>query len=107
MVDMARSPEEISEAVNMPSALSSSPYPYGLCICLTHKELEKLKIDHSNWAIGDIYHLHALAKVTSISTNDSEDGENCRIELQIIALGAESEDDENEEAEGRYGYVHG
>lgn len=102
MIDMARTNDGTSD-VAMPCA---SPYPYGLCICLTQVELEKLGIDHKDWAIGDIYHLHALTKVTSISSTASDSGENTRVELQITALGAESEDAENEEAEGRYGYEH-
>lgn len=102
MIDMARTDDESAGT----PALSSSPYPYGLCICLTHTELEKLGIDKADWNVGDIYHLHALTKVTSISSTASDSGENARVELQITALGAESEDEENEEAEGRYGYKH-
>jgi hypothetical protein len=99
MVDMARSPKEVEETAAMPMFLQNK-YPYGLCISLCQDELEKLDVDHGDWEVGDMFHLHAFAKVTSISQSDTEDGgKNCRVELQITALGAESEDEENEEAE--------
>jgi hypothetical protein len=98
MVDMARSPEEAQETG--PAMPSQNKYPWGLCIRLCQDELEKLDVSHEDWEVGDMFHLHAFAKITSISSSDTEDGgKNCCVELQITALGAESEDEENEEAE--------
>ena len=71
-----------------------SDVPPGLCICLTERELEKLDRD-SDLEVGDLVHLFAMAKVTSISKSDSGDGEKCRVEMGIIALAAESENDED------------
>ncbi len=90
MIDMARDVEQ--EIAQMPQ---QSIYPYGLSICLTNDELEKLGLE-SNCEVGDMIHLMAMAKVTSISKNETQDGESCRIELQITHLGLEDEDKEEE-----------
>lgn len=74
-------------------------YPYGLRICLTGSELDKLNLDPEDAFIGGIIHGHFLAKITSISANAGEEYSNCRIELQICSLAVESEDAENEENE--------
>ena len=101
MIDMARSPEEAKDAMPMAAAIGDTPkYPWGLSISLTQDELEKLDVDHSDWEVGNVFHLHAFAKVTSISENETENGKCCRVELQITHLaGIESEDEENEEYE--------
>ncbi len=102
MVDLALTEEEQEErntSYAMPIGMAPK-YPYGLSICLDHDTLEKLKVDYEDWEVGDIFHLHCFAKLTSISTNETADGEeNCRAELQIVSMAAESEDEENEEAE--------
>lgn len=67
--------------------------PYGLCLCLTETELEKLDLEEE-CEIGDVIHLFALAKVTSVSKQDSGDGPKCRIELAITDLAVEDEDNE-------------
>lgn len=101
MVDMARSPEKVQETQSMPAAVAADQpvYPYGLSISLGKDELEKLGVDHADWQVGDIFHLHALAKVTSVSSHETEGGESCRVELQITHLSGESEDAENEDDE--------
>ena len=70
-------------------------YPYGLRICLTHKELAKLGLD-ADCNVGDMIDLRCFAAVTSISKNDSGNGEDCRIELQIQKMAAEDEMSEDE-----------
>jgi hypothetical protein len=81
-----------------PIPLPEKPeYPYGLRICLTEKEFEKLGLDHKDAEIGGTFHLHAMAKITSVSVNDTEHGQCCRVEAQITDLAIESEDAENEE----------
>jgi len=75
-------------------------FPYGLRICLTDKELKKLDLDASDAKVGEIFHLHGLARITSISSSKNEDGsECCRIEAQIEDLDIESEDAENKDGE--------
>lgn len=98
-VDMAMTQEEKKESLPVIGGNSGQPiYPYGLCISLTEKELEKLKMpDDAN--VGDLIHLHALGKVTSVSKRDTESGTCCRIEIQLTHVAAEDEGDENEEAE--------
>lgn len=72
-------------------------YPYGLRISLTHKELDKLGLDSSAAVVGGICHLHAMARITSVSAEESSGSSTCRIELQIEDLEIESEDAENKE----------
>jgi len=90
MVDMARTAPEIQDAITP----QVPTYPYGLSIRLSHEELEKLGVDYSDWAVGDHFHLQAMAKITSISEHENEGGKNCCVEMQIIALAGEDEDTE-------------
>jgi hypothetical protein len=100
MVDMERSDEEkaASRMENMyPPALPDMPdVPPGLCICLTEAELEKLDLD-DDAEIGDLLHLMCMAKVTSISKQDTGNGPKCRIELAIVMMSVENEDTEDED----------
>ncbi len=99
LVDMAKTLEEIQGETTPggPHPLASvNKYPYGLSISITHEELEKLGLD-ADCEVGDMIHLFALSKVTSVSKTDTGEGEKCRIELQITHLGLESEDEENKE----------
>jgi len=120
MVDMAKSPAEIKK--DMPSMVSPSykaavpSYPYGLCISLNEDDLAKLGMDDCQLpSIGDMIHLAAMAKVTSVSENQTtaEDGavkKCCRIELQITHLATENEDEEtarDEATEQRRGRFYG
>jgi hypothetical protein len=82
----------------MPIPSNRARYPYGLRICLTHKELEKLGID-GDCDVGDMIDLRCFATVTSISKNETEGGAECRIELQIEKIALEDEMDETEEEE--------
>lgn len=99
-VDMAKSLTDAEkEASSMMPLADVNKYPYGLCISLSQHELDKLNVDHSDWEVGAVFHLHALAKVSSISSNETESGEHCNVSLQITHLAGESEDAENENAE--------
>lgn len=102
MVDMSISPKEeaekMSTMIGAPVAMPNQPrYPYGLSISLEKDSLEKLDVDTSDWKVGDVFHLHALAKLTRISQNENEHGEDCSVGLQITHLAGESEDEENQE----------
>lgn len=80
-----------------PIPMPSPPqFPPGLRICLTEKECEKAKIDAEGFEVGALVHGFFMARVTSISKNESEADSSCRIEIQIEDLGIESEDEENE-----------
>lgn len=67
-------------------------HPYGLKICLTHRELEKLGLE-ATCEVGDYLHLIAFATVTHVSKDDSG---TC-VELQIEKMAIE---DEMAEVEG-------
>lgn len=123
MVDMSKSPAEIKEDTSIPmpaSVKSSAPvYPYGLCISLTEDEMGKMGMEGELPSVGDMIHLAAMAKVTSVSQNErvDEGGKKtncCRVELQITHLATESESQESareeatEQRRGRfYGNVDG
>ena len=120
MIDMAKTPEQINKEVteSMPNASRSATavandlpkYPYGLCITIETEQLDKLGID-GDCEVGDMIHLCAMAKVTSISKREKEGGDSdMRIELQITHLASENEDEEGAEtmsaearAKKRYG----
>jgi hypothetical protein len=104
MVSMELDDEDQLDAPQ-PIAMADKPkYPYGLQICLCGPEMKALDLDPSDAFVGGIVHLHALARITSISISDrapnewSTGGKDCRIELQIEDMSVESEDEENEES---------
>ena len=101
MVDMALSPQETKESMAVPT-MSGNRYPYGLSICLCNDEIEKLGLD-DNVDVGDMLHLFAMGKVTSVSKNDTEEGARVRVEIQLTHLGVEDEDDEEMEEKNEIG----
>lgn len=96
MTDMSLSSKEALEY----SAPSPPRYPYGLGISLCEEELEKLDLTDMELEPGDMIHLHCMATVTSVSKNANQDGEHCRVELQITHIAAEDEEEEDEKASG-------
>lgn len=96
MADMELDDEQKLDAV-CPMPMPDKPkYPYGLRICLTEAEFEKLKLDAAEAFVGGIVHGHFMAKITDVSASDTEHGSRSRVELQITQLCIESEDEENE-----------
>ena len=91
-VDLELDDEDKLDTINPVPMPSAPDYPYGLRICLTHKELEKLALDNE-CDVGDIIDFRAFAEVTSISKN----GDDCRIELQIQKMALEDENQEDED----------
>lgn len=102
LIDMAKTPEEVKQEA--PSvALADSPpkvplYPWGLCIRLEDETLAKLEFEGEMPSVGDMIMLCAEAKVTSVSENETEDGNGGKktrrcIELQITKLATEDDDD--------------
>lgn len=65
-------------------------YPYGLRICFSEKELEKLKLGIPE--NGDMIDLRVFGQVTCVSTEQRDGKETCRVEIQIQYVG----DAENE-----------
>lgn len=97
LVDMAKTPEEVKEESSPSSLLNVSKYPWGMSIRLGQDELDKLNIDAEDFEIDGVYHIHALVKCTSKSSDESVTGERNCVELQITHLaGMESEDEEDE-----------
>lgn len=87
LVDMARSAEEMKD-VGGPISMPNTPlYDYGLTLRLSHETLEKLDLDADDVDAGDLLDFRAMAKVTSVSKNDTGDGEKCSVELQIVMMG--------------------
>lgn len=88
MVSMELDDQAKYDAVQ-PIAMPDKPdYPPGLCICLTSDECEKLGIDPTEATVGGTFVFMAMARITSVSMNDSEMGGEChRIEAQIEQLG--------------------
>lgn len=91
MTSMEYDDEDSLDAM-MPIPMPDKPkFPYGLRICLTEKELEKLDLE-ADCGVGDIIDLRAFARVTSVSSNELEGGKCCcRVELQIEELAVEPE----------------
>lgn len=75
-------------------------FPWGLRISLTERELETLDLDPAGAQVGGMVHGHFMARITSASIDQNQDGKTRhRIELQIEQMCVESEDEENAEAE--------
>lgn len=73
-------------------------YPYGLTISLGDEQLSKLGLP-AECEVGDLMHMHCIAKVISVSKNDTESGTRTNVALQITDIACENEDEENRMAE--------
>lgn len=68
----------------MPIPMPDKPnFPYGLRICLTMDECEKLGIDPAEAAHGSVFTFRAMARITSAECGENDGGPYCRIEAQI------------------------
>lgn len=97
-ISMQKDPEEMKEDAAMPDMGDQPIFPYGLAISLSQDELEKLDMD-DDCSVGDLVCFKSLAKVTSVTKNDTVDGAKTRVELQIIGIeldGCHDEDDEDD-----------
>lgn len=81
-----------------PVAMPHNTYPYGLCICLGKDELDKLNMDMEVDA-GDMIQFKAMGKVTSVTKRDTDQGMDCRVEIQITAIAVDGMEEEPGEAE--------
>lgn len=82
----------------MPIPTNRPDYPWGLKICITEKEFEKLGLDPSAAEVGGYVHGHFMGCITSVSSEQRDSGDTCRVEIQIEKLAIESEDEEDEES---------
>lgn len=79
-----------------PLPMARPDFPCGLRICLTEKELDKLGVQPTAEAVGNLVHLFAMARVTSLSHHTNDAGDDCcRVELQIEDLSLEDESEED------------
>lgn len=87
------------EASPIMGQLGQPEYPCGLQIHLGGDELKKLDMS-DDVEVGDMIHMHVMAKVTSVSASDHEAfGKSNSVGLQITHISAESEDAENKDDE--------
>lgn len=97
-IDMARSPAEIKAEDGPIATMAHNTYPYGLCICLNKEELDKLNMDMEVDA-GDMIQFKAMGKVTSVTKRDTDQGQDCRVEIQITAIAVDALQEEDGEEE--------
>lgn len=71
-------------------------YPYGLCLSLDEESLEKLNLDDAP-DVGDSILMMCVARVTSASKRETNEGTKSRIELQITDIAIEGEEEEEED----------
>lgn len=79
--------------------LGKPDYPPGLTICFDDSVFRKLRIDPTQAEEGGIFQFTATAKVTCVTTTDSGSGKCHRVEAQIIAMGIDEDEMEDEAAE--------
>lgn len=86
-----------------PSLVGDAPlYPYGLQLRLDDEALDKLGEDTLPEVGGSIMVI-AKAKVTSVSSNESDSGKRRNVELQITDLCLEDPGDDTTKSAALYG----
>lgn len=90
LVDLELDDEDKIDTVKPIASPDVPDYPWGLRICLTHKELEKLGME-ADCEVGDYIDLRAFGVVTSVSISDHGDGKTSRVEIQLQKMAVESE----------------
>lgn len=98
MKDMRRTEADRREMLMSAPVMDPMDYPPGLSVCLDEVDLEKLDLDE-DVAAGDLIHLFAMAKVTSVHQSDRDGKKACRVELQIMYLRVEDEATEEDDEE--------
>jgi hypothetical protein len=89
MVDLSLTTDEQEEAMESMAPDARPRYPYGCCIFLDEKTLEKLDLD-TDVDVGDTIDLRAFGEVTGVHKS----GDSCRVEIQLIRMAVENEADE-------------
>lgn len=92
LIDLKMSKADMAEESSPASPENQNPYPYGACLHLDTDELEKLGVDKLP-QVGDEYHIRAVGRVTSVSSNESLGGkaENMSVQIEMMELVHEDE----------------
>lgn len=99
LVDLKRSKEERETSKPVAAGIEDR-YPYGTRLSLDHDELEKLGMKTPN--VGDQFHVHGHANVTSVEERTNEDGKKHRhVSLQIKKMAVKPHKSERGRAGGR------
>ncbi len=98
LVDMAKKAGSDDKQYPFTSGASPSEpeYDYGLHVAFNHETLLKLDLD-TDVEVGDMLEMRCLAKVKSVSKNDTGDGEKCRVEMVLSHICIENEQEEHDE----------
>lgn len=96
LVDLKMSKQDMAEEAS-PEAIQN-PYPYGICLTLDTDELDKLGITKLP-GVGDEYHIRAVGEVTSVSENDTGNGQERSVRVQIQMMEMRHEDEAEGETE--------
>ena len=102
LVSMELSDDEIIDTMACVPALKDQPkFPYGLRISLNEGSLKKLEAAglEGQPEVGDYIDLRCFARVTSVSSNETEGGTMRCVELQCEQLAIE--DENREDSRGR------
>jgi len=91
LTDMKRSKKERKEnGIGACKPYEGDTYGYGLRVRLDKADMEKLGIDAGTHKVGGNVTIHAVAKVTSVSQNQSEGSDgHASVEFQITQMGVE------------------
>ena len=95
-VSMKKTPEDIAEDkadMCVPGSYPQDLYPWGLAISLDEECLSKLDLDGTP-DVGDSVLMMCVAKVTSASKRETDEGVKSRIELQITDIAIEDSEEE-------------
>jgi len=92
LVDMELDDEDKMDLA-VPQISQQPDYPWGLRICLSEKELKKLKLPLPE--VGDYLDMRAFGRVTSCSQEQRDGQDCCRVEIQIEQIAVEDENTED------------
>jgi hypothetical protein len=80
-----KSAEEMKESATSPMG-DSPKYPWGLSVTLNEDALEALGLDDDLPKVDSTMMLYAKVTVTGVRSNESQNGSNQSVELQITDL---------------------
>jgi len=93
MVDLLEIPDEEEQPILAAAYKPEPHYPCGLCLYLDEETMEKLGLTEMP-EVGEMIHIMAMAKVTSVGTSATESKDSKNISLQITHMALEDEDKE-------------
>lgn len=101
MKNMKMSSQE-QKQMNESMTVYKPEYPWGLCLHLNEEAIDKLGLPALP-GVGEAMMLHARVMVNSVSMNESQNGKNRSLELQITDMGLGAEEKKSDAAEALYG----